>query len=741
MSFLSPAFLWALPLLAIPVLIHLFGKRKREVLRWGAMQFLLGSTTPKRRLMRLRDLILMLLRVAVVLIIVGALAQPMISSNRLGATGPRDVILVLDNSMSTGRRIGNETIFERELAETSRLLKQLNPGDKVRILLTSPRPAWFTSSAISAEPSRMGSLIAQLQELRPNDGATDMLEVFQRALTAQPAGKDLTRFLTIVTDAQTYDWHADAPGQWVSTKTLASKLSPPVFTRIISVDAPAAIRNLSIQKLSADRTALGIGQPTTFIASIKNNGTSVSEPSSLLWDSNERSLGSSAIPSLEPGTDTTIRLSHSFATAGIAQVSCKLTGEDDLPADNGATMFVEVTPALRVLLVEGEPRTDPVQSASQCFLAALGYKDKTNHSASSIFLVKIIDHHRFIAEELSDVQCVVLADVPRLHTDALKKLASYVKNGGGLWITLGEQTDVRAFNEHFHQQGTGLSPVVLLQSVGDERDTSKFISLTPPAADHPATALLADLQRLDIDRVKVYRHHQFNVSAANSVPILLRAQGGAALALEKNFGRGRVIVQAFPLGLAWSNLPLCQSFVVMSHEWLWYLVEPSLTRRNLQPGESIQFNRKLASADVIAALETPDGIQAQLIGLDQDGTLGFRYAKTQLPGRYSLMTKVNNGVPIEQFVVSRRPEESNLAQLSTQQMQLLSQSGGISFGDAKPFSVPAGQKVLAQPRALAGWLLLSTLLVMAIEVAVAFWLARQRQIPVTAVAPEASIRA
>src|SRR6478672_11888543 len=117
MSFLSPAFLLAVPLFAIPVLIHLFGKRKREVIRWGAMQFLLGSATPRRRLMRLRDLLLMLLRVAVVLIIVGALAQPMISSSHFGATGPRDVILVLDNSMSTNRKLGTETIFTRELAE------------------------------------------------------------------------------------------------------------------------------------------------------------------------------------------------------------------------------------------------------------------------------------------------------------------------------------------------------------------------------------------------------------------------------------------------------------------------------------------------------------------------------------------------------------------------------------------------------------------------------------------------
>jgi hypothetical protein len=87
MSFLSPAFLWALPLIGVPVLIHFFARRQRQSVRWGAMEFLLSSAVPRRRFLRLRDLLLMLLRAAIVLAIVGALAQPMISSNKFAAAG------------------------------------------------------------------------------------------------------------------------------------------------------------------------------------------------------------------------------------------------------------------------------------------------------------------------------------------------------------------------------------------------------------------------------------------------------------------------------------------------------------------------------------------------------------------------------------------------------------------------------------------------------------------------------
>src|SRR5882724_4592379 len=550
MSFLSPVFLWGLPLVAVPVLIHLFGKRKLEVIRWGAMEFLLASATPRRRLMRLKDLLLMLLRAAVVLAIVCALAQPMISSSRFGATGPRDVILVLDNSMSTARKLGAETVFDRELAEVVRLCQQLNAGDRVRVLLASPKPDWFTAGPIAADAPHVRSLLARLRELRPNDGAADMLECLQRAIVAEPAGKDFARFVTAVTDGQAHGWRAETPGAWSSIQGLARKSSPPVLTRVVLAGAPNPIVNLAIEKMTVGRAVLGVGQPATLTASVKNSGTTTSEPTSLSWRGGEQSLGVSAVPSLQPGAGTTVRLSQPFATPGVTEISCKLAGQDDLPADDSARLLLEVTRAVRVLLVEGEAKTDPVQSDTQYFLAALCYHDgsKDPSSSASAFQPKTIDYPRLPAEDLSVFQGVVLANIPRLSPDMVEHLRHYVNMGGGLWIALGEQTDVRAFNQAFFDQGVGLSPLSLLQPVGDDRELAKFTALAPPAADHPATALLADLQRLDIDRVRVYRRHQFSSDIGSSVPVLLRAEGGAPLAVEKNLGRGRVIVQAFPLG-------------------------------------------------------------------------------------------------------------------------------------------------------------------------------------------------
>ena len=57
--------------------------------------------------------------------------------------------------------------------------------------------------------------------------------------------------------------------------------------------------------------------------------------------------------------------------------------------------------------------------------------------------------------------------------------------------------------------------------------------------------------------------------------------------MEKYVGQGRVLVQSFPLGLDWSNLPLLKAYVVMIHDWLGYITAPTSARYNLNPGTSI----------------------------------------------------------------------------------------------------------------------------------------------------------
>jgi hypothetical protein len=731
MQFLSQTFLWALPLMALPVLIHFFSRRQRDVVRWAAMEFLLAGNAPRRRFLKLKDLLLLLLRILIILLIVAALARPIVSMGWIGSSGPRDLVLVLDNSMATARKIPSGAVFDEEVDQAAKLIRQLNAADMVRVLLAAPSPEWLTDSPQAADAGSQDALISRLRQLTPSEGAADIPKAIQAAIKGQPAGKETARFITVISDGRAYGWRADAAAEWASISALAQRARPPAVLRAVLVAGDAGpVSNLAVEKLTAARAVAAVGQPVALTATVKNTGALQSQAGSLAWTAGGQSIGLSALPALDAGAETTVTLSQPFPNSGLVDISCQLTGRDDFSMDDSARFLLNVTESAPILVVEGESHFDPLQSDSAYLLSALGWQaggDSTikTGALASIFRPKLINYQKLDNENLASCQCVVLANAPILSPASVQKLARFVNSGGGLWIALGDQTEIAAFNNLFFASGAGLCPASLKPPVGDALDREKFTALSPPSADHPATALLADTHRLDIDRVRVFRRYQLDTGADKSISVLLRAEGGSAVAVEKTFGRGRVIILAVPLNVSWSNLPLCQSFVVMVHEWLWYLTESGMVRRNLLPGEPLQVSAAPDSGNGGATIDIPGGGVDRIIGREEQGRIIFRYARTLSPGQYRL-TISGAAQPAEQFQVSRDPLESDFTPLTDQQIASIRDAGGVGFGP-KPLSETRSERVAAPPKALASCLLSGLLAFMIAEAAYAFWLDRQRR--------------
>src|SRR6266446_7243043 len=96
--------------LAVPILLHLLRRRRYDILDWGAMQFLPDSISAHRKRW-LDEILLMLLRMAMVALIVIALATPVSTSAWLAPLGDRnsrEVVLVIDGSYSMDVRVPNQ---------------------------------------------------------------------------------------------------------------------------------------------------------------------------------------------------------------------------------------------------------------------------------------------------------------------------------------------------------------------------------------------------------------------------------------------------------------------------------------------------------------------------------------------------------------------------------------------------------------------------------------------------------
>lgn len=102
MSFLQPWMLWAIPLIALPILIHLLNQWRYQTKRWGAMMFLLAANRMNRGYARLRQWLILTMRTLAIAGLILAVSRPL-TSGFLGLAGGSKTdttIVLLDRSPS-----------------------------------------------------------------------------------------------------------------------------------------------------------------------------------------------------------------------------------------------------------------------------------------------------------------------------------------------------------------------------------------------------------------------------------------------------------------------------------------------------------------------------------------------------------------------------------------------------------------------------------------------------------------
>ena len=165
MSFLTPLFLVGLAGLAIPVILHLIQKERKNVVQFPSLMFLRRIPYQSVRRRRIRHWLLLFMRLAALALIVLAFARPFLRRTEIaaGGSGAREVVILLDRSYSMG--YGGK--WAQALAAAERAINGLAPADRASIVLFSSN----TEVALRSAADR-GRLLAAVSGLKPGDGAT-----------------------------------------------------------------------------------------------------------------------------------------------------------------------------------------------------------------------------------------------------------------------------------------------------------------------------------------------------------------------------------------------------------------------------------------------------------------------------------------------------------------------------------------------------------------------------------------
>ena len=434
MTFLNLIFLWGLPLLGVPVAIHLLSRRRQEVVKWGAMQFLKTSSIRRRKIWRIDDLLLMLLRALAVLGLVMALARPLWHGFGSGGGSGRDIIFVWDVSMSMGRTLQGGTSFDHLLSRTEEIFALVGGTDTVRGMVTIGRGEWLSSDPAAATSEHKQQLFATLKKTGVTESSADWHSCLNNAIHVAPPMGASARLIVVLSDGQAEGWRQEDQPAWKNLIHTAGDTKIPTAIEIYNVnDQTVPAHNLAVDQLTTPRHLLGIGEPYVVEAEVRNYGTTAVQQGSLKWSLDEAELGTSSFGSLAVGQSTKVSFRHAAGNPGTSRLMCRLDLTDDLPVDNSRSLLLTTIDNVPLLVVDDAIDSDPLTTDRGYLLSALGLEatGEKNSNRESIFQVRIITSTELEQEIISKFRVLVFPNTPALDDALIGKLTEFVRNGGG----------------------------------------------------------------------------------------------------------------------------------------------------------------------------------------------------------------------------------------------------------------------------------------------------------------------
>lgn len=168
MHFSTPWLLLALPAALLPLLLYWWKRRQRRRRRFPSLQLIRQTTAEQARRLRIREILLLLLRILALTCLVLAAAGPIIRSEGLLADLPGRVVVLLDRSLSMTAEDGAGERFERAKGACARYLKLLPGETRVDVIAFDDRPRLVAESVGPLEAlSALGGIEAGL-------GGTDL---------------------------------------------------------------------------------------------------------------------------------------------------------------------------------------------------------------------------------------------------------------------------------------------------------------------------------------------------------------------------------------------------------------------------------------------------------------------------------------------------------------------------------------------------------------------------------------
>lgn len=210
--FKQPWVLFGLPLIALPILIHLINQHRHRTMHWGAMIFLLQAKRMTKGMAKLKHFLILLMRTLAIAGLIFAVARPIANGwLAMAAGGPPDtVIVILDRSASMEAQDLQTGQSKRSTAlrKVTDLLKDTAQSTNLVLIESTKNKAIELSTA---------EILSDMPETGPSAAAADLPEMMQTALDYIDLNQSGRTNIWVCSDLSENDWDADG-GRWTALR-------------------------------------------------------------------------------------------------------------------------------------------------------------------------------------------------------------------------------------------------------------------------------------------------------------------------------------------------------------------------------------------------------------------------------------------------------------------------------------------------------------------------------------------
>ncbi len=666
MTFLNPFVLFGLAAASIPVLLHLLNLRKLRTVEFSSVRFLKELQKTSMRRLRIRQILLLVLRTLLIAALVLAFARPTLNFRFGGFASPgasSTMVIVVDDSPSMNVHDERGTAFARALGAASGLIDIASDGDRLYLVGLSglrpgsplpsprtPRSAREALGRLSTSPVSV-PLAAALRSVRP-------------LIAASP---DANREVIFVSDGQATQLRHGTPG------ADSGSVLDPHAGLFLCFSPPLARENTGITGGEVLTRIVAQGRPAQFRAHIRNEGNEpVRESVVSLYAAGTRVAQQSV--SIPPRGE--VRPVFSFAVKRKGILACAVKTEDDALDDDNTYAFVLDVPEHITVLLTGP---DPPSTRLAALALTLGGDSLVAGGMSAAQTTNT----ELVSADIAHVDVIVMCGFEDLTSSAARKVAQFVRDGGGLILFPHDAAgprDAAIFRELALPVPPG--PAVTAPA-------GSFISFSSVDDAHPLFEGL-------FESGKGPRRGGSGIESPRiqtALPLAAGEKGARVIGMTNGFpflvdyaaGSGRVLAFAVEAGTAWSDFPLKGLFAPILHRGIAYTGSPGAGHGSLEPGDPLSFSARLRTftdRDTYT-ITSPDGRTTKVVPAFRpgEGTARFSGGAAGEPGVYMLARDARGGADrtrdIAGAAVNISPEESDLRTATDADVAAFGAAAGI----------------------------------------------------------------